>query len=98
MFRNPLSDALVVLVILLLFFGPKRLPMLSKSIGQSIREFRGGLGDRSDDEKDKPELPAGADATGSGSTDSARTGSTDPARTESEAAREATRVSAERDS
>jgi sec-independent protein translocase protein TatA len=90
MFRNPLSDALVVLVILLLFFGPKRLPMLSKSIGQSIREFRGGLGGHSDDEKDKPELPAATDAPGSGSTGSAPT--------QSEPAREPTRVSGERES
>ncbi len=57
MFRNPLSDGLVVLVILLLFFGPKRLPMLSRSIGESIREFKGGIGSGSDDE-DKPQLSA----------------------------------------
>jgi TatA/E family protein of Tat protein translocase len=41
MFRNPLTDAVVVLVVMLLFFGPKRLPMLSRSIGESIKEFRG---------------------------------------------------------
>jgi sec-independent protein translocase protein TatA len=43
MFRNPLTDAVVILIILLLFFGPKRLPMLSRSIGESIKEFRGGV-------------------------------------------------------
>ena len=51
MFRNPLADVLVVLVIVLLFFGPKRLPMLSRSIGESIKEFKGGIDDdsKSDD-------------------------------------------------
>ncbi len=58
MFRNPLSDGLVVLIILLLFFGPKRLPMLSRSIGESIREFKGGIGSGSSDDEDKPQLSA----------------------------------------
>ena len=43
MFRNPLTDGVVVLLVLLLFFGPKRLPMLSRSIGESIKEFKGGV-------------------------------------------------------
>jgi len=55
MFRNPLADGLVVLVLLLLFFGPKRLPMLSRSIGESIKEFKGGITDAS---SEKEELPA----------------------------------------
>ena len=45
MFRSPLADGLVVLIVLLLFFGPKRLPMLSRSIGESIKEFKGGIAD-----------------------------------------------------
>jgi sec-independent protein translocase protein TatA len=89
MFRNPLSDALVVLVILLLFFGPKRLPMLSRSIGESIREFRGGIGGHSE-EDDKPQLPA--------KSETAESGSADPALTGSEPDRETAPVSAERDS
>jgi len=57
MFRNPLTDGLVVLIVLLLFFGPKRLPMLSRSIGESIKEFKGGIGSRSSsDEEEKPQI------------------------------------------
>jgi TatA/E family protein of Tat protein translocase len=46
MFRSPLADGFIVLVIILLFAGPKRLPMLSRSIGESIKEFRGGVAER----------------------------------------------------
>jgi TatA/E family protein of Tat protein translocase len=59
MFRNPLTDGVVILIVLLLFFGPKRLPMLSRSIGESIKEFRGGIGS-GDDGKSEIEPGAGA--------------------------------------
>ncbi len=49
MFRSPLADGLVVLVIVMLVLGPKRLPMLSRSVGESIREFRGGIAERHED-------------------------------------------------
>jgi sec-independent protein translocase protein TatA len=51
MFRSPFADGIVVLVILLLFFGPKRLPMLSRSIGESIKEFKGGVSDSGEDKQ-----------------------------------------------
>ncbi|MBO0768920.1 MAG: twin-arginine translocase TatA/TatE family subunit [Solirubrobacterales bacterium] len=41
---KPTWDILIVLVIVLLFVGPKRLPQLSRSIGESIKEFKGGIG------------------------------------------------------
>jgi sec-independent protein translocase protein TatA len=40
---SPWKDVVVVLLIVLLFFGPKRLPALSRSIGESIKEFKGGI-------------------------------------------------------
>jgi sec-independent protein translocase protein TatA len=39
---GPLEIALV-LVIVLVIFGPKRLPELGKSVGKGIREFKGSL-------------------------------------------------------
>lgn len=43
MFRNPTADLLVVLLIVLLIFGPKRLPGLGKQLGQGIREFKDSI-------------------------------------------------------
>jgi sec-independent protein translocase protein TatA len=49
-----LPEILVVLVIALIVFGPKRLPELGRSLGKGIREFRGSVsGDSHDDDDDK---------------------------------------------
>jgi sec-independent protein translocase protein TatA len=57
MFRNPTTDLIIVLVIVLLFLGPKRLPGLGRSLGQGMREFKDSItGDSKHDEADKPEL------------------------------------------
>ena len=36
-------EIMIVLVIALVVFGPKRLPELGKSVGKGIREFRGSV-------------------------------------------------------
>jgi sec-independent protein translocase protein TatA len=58
MFRNPTTDLLIVLLIVLLIFGPKRLPTLGRQLGQSLREFKESITGESkgDDEADRPEL------------------------------------------
>jgi sec-independent protein translocase protein TatA len=55
-------EIIIVLIIALVVFGPKRLPELGRSLGKGIREFRGSISGRHDDE-DKPaqELRAGED-------------------------------------
>jgi sec-independent protein translocase protein TatA len=48
-------ELLVVLIIALVIFGPKRLPELGRSLGKGIREFRGSLsGESKDDDEDEP--------------------------------------------
>ncbi len=61
MFRNPTTDLIVLLVIVLLIFGPKRLPGLGKSLGQGMREFKESIsGDSKDEHEEKPAIPARA--------------------------------------
>ena len=36
-------EILIILVVVLLIFGPRRLPEMAKGIGQSVREFRKGI-------------------------------------------------------
>lgn len=43
MFRNPVTDLIVVVVVALVIFGPKRLPMLGRALGQGLREFKEGI-------------------------------------------------------
>lgn len=55
-------ELLIILAIVLLLFGGKNLPKLSRSLGDSMRELRKGLNDdvhekpknKSTDEKDEP--------------------------------------------
>ena len=43
MFDFKLEELLVILLIVLLLFGGKKLPELSRSIGESLRELRRGM-------------------------------------------------------
>ena len=53
-------ELIIVLVIVLLLFGAKRIPELAKGLGSGIREFRQGMRGESDEEKKDEELTAGA--------------------------------------
>jgi len=58
MFRNPTTDLIVILVIVLLIFGPKRLPGLGRQLGQGIREFKDSItGGESGDGAERAERP-----------------------------------------
>ena len=44
-----LPEIIIILIVVLLIFGPRRLPDMAKGIGQSVREFRKGIRDMKDD-------------------------------------------------
>ena len=60
-FAKPWLDAIIVLLIVLLFFGPKRLPGLGKGLGEGMREFKDSItgGSGSDEDGDKAGLNQG---------------------------------------
>jgi sec-independent protein translocase protein TatA len=49
-------EIVIVLIIVLIIFGPKRLPDLGRSLGRGMREFKDSVTG-----KDKDELPAADD-------------------------------------
>ena len=55
-----IPELIIVLVILLVIFGPKRLPGLGRSLGSGMREFKDSISGNSkdDDEDDRPQLGA----------------------------------------
>jgi sec-independent protein translocase protein TatA len=62
MFRSPVVDGIVILIIALLILGPKRLPGLGKGLGVGMREFKEGITGEAKDE-DKPEITPAAPPT-----------------------------------
>ncbi len=51
------TGALVIILVLLLVFGPKRLPEMGRSLGRGLREFKDSVsGNDRDDEPEKVEL------------------------------------------
>jgi sec-independent protein translocase protein TatA len=51
-------ELIIVLVIALLIFGPKRLPGLGKQLGTGMREFKESISGNSKDDDDDDELRA----------------------------------------
>jgi sec-independent protein translocase protein TatA len=51
-------ELLLLALVVLLVFGPKRLPEMGRSLGKGMREFKTAITSDSSDNDDKPELPA----------------------------------------
>jgi sec-independent protein translocase protein TatA len=71
------TEIIVVLALVLIIFGPKRLPELGHSLGKGIREFRSSISSENDDEPKPRALDTG---------DTAGTPPTTPAATPTSAA------------
>jgi sec-independent protein translocase protein TatA len=57
-----LPELLIVLVIALVVFGPKRLPDLGRSLGTGMREFKDSITGGKDDEDGEPSTITAASA------------------------------------
>jgi sec-independent protein translocase protein TatA len=60
-----LPELLIILFILVLLFGAKRLPDLARSLGQSIRAFKEGTAEarQVENKPSSPSLPSSSPAT-----------------------------------
>ena len=59
------TELVILLVALLVIFGPKRLPEMGRSLGRGMREFKDSVSGK-DDEDEQPhrsELPPAEDVT-----------------------------------
>ena len=54
-------EILILLLVLLLVFGPKRLPEMGRSLGKGMREFKDSISGKEHPESDEAaELPSGS--------------------------------------
>ena len=49
-------EIILVLIVALIVFGPKKLPDLGKSLGKGIREFKGSVGGEDNDPQPTAEI------------------------------------------
>jgi sec-independent protein translocase protein TatA len=47
------TEIIVIVLVVLLLFGGKKIPELMRGIGKGIREFKGGLNEQEEGEKGK---------------------------------------------
>ena len=58
------TEMIILLIVLLVFFGPKRLPEMGRSLGRGMREFKDSISGKDDDDEPihrrySSELPPG---------------------------------------
>ena len=49
--RIGMNELLVVLAIVVIIFGPKQLPKLSKMVGKTVKSFKDGVSEENQDEE-----------------------------------------------
>ena len=54
------QGAIIILIVLLVIFGPKRLPEMGRSLGRGMREFKDSITGKDDDDDQPREIPPAA--------------------------------------
>jgi sec-independent protein translocase protein TatA len=54
------QGAIIILIVLLVIFGPKRLPEMGRSLGRGMREFKDSITGKDDDDDQPREIPSAA--------------------------------------
>ena len=52
------TEIVILLIVALLVFGPKRLPEMGRSLGRGMREFKDSISGKDHDEDERREIPA----------------------------------------
>lgn len=61
MFKNlGITEILIIVVVMILLFGSRRIPELARSLGKSIGEFKKGRADANEGEGDEKDTDAKA--------------------------------------
>ena len=55
-----LQEVLVIALVVLLFFGGKKIPELMKGLGKGVRSFKEGMNEKIDDKTDDAEKKEGS--------------------------------------
>ena len=59
-----IAGLIVILIVALLVFGPKRLPEIGRSLGRGMREFKDSITGNSNDTPELPQRAPERDAAG----------------------------------
>lgn len=90
-------ELLIILVVVLLIFGPRRLPEMAKGLGQSVREFRKGIRDIKNDFEDDGTSAKAERRDAKAAPQAAAASSTGPSATEDDGAAEPPSAGADAD-
>ena len=53
-----IPEIILLLVVILLIFGPKRVPEIGRSLGKGMREFKNSISGRDEEREERAEIPA----------------------------------------
>jgi sec-independent protein translocase protein TatA len=79
------TELIIVLVIVLIIFGPKKLPQLGRSLGGGLREFKNSVSGKGGDDDDEPDVIEGPDRSNVATAAAADDEETETARRQREA-------------
>jgi sec-independent protein translocase protein TatA len=57
-----IGEILLVLALVVLFFGAKRIPEIARGVGEGIRNFKTSVSDGQNEDDDDHKLPGGHDS------------------------------------
>ena len=53
-----IPEIILLLIVILLIFGPKRVPEIGRSLGKGMREFKNSISGRDEEREERAEIPA----------------------------------------